>query len=93
MNGDPLEIPVRYNTPTRYDFAPYGALAKVIYEDCREELYIQVSSEPESSSWMTVGELLARTDCVDIHNLAEAIAYYSDHLELQKRSEREKHLL
>ena len=48
-----INITERFSKPTRYDLAPYGAMCK--YE---KEYFIQVSKDPETSNWLTMGEFL-----------------------------------
>lgn len=88
-----IEMPVWYRNPTRLDFAQYGALVKVVHDDGSMELFVQASSDIENCNWMTVGELLAQTSCIDIEAIGDALGHYSDVVSTQKKKARETLLL
>jgi len=50
-----MEITEKYTKPNRYDLGRYG-------EVCRNgnEYFIQVSKDPESACWLTLGEFYQR---------------------------------
>ena len=91
MNQDrpsKYDIPVRYNNPTRLDIARYGALVKVVREDGSMELFIQTSADLEHCNWITVGELLAQTEIMEMEDLGNALCHYTNMIEVQKRKAR-----
>jgi len=47
----------RYCPPTNLDKSPFGTIAKVIIDDGKHELYVQLGDE-ERSRWERVGTLL-----------------------------------
>ena len=88
-----IEIPIWYRNPTRLDFAQYGALVKVVHDDGSMELFVQTSSDIENCNWITLGELLAQTDCVDIEAIGDALGHYSDVISTQKKKKARETLL
>lgn len=51
-----MNITEKYSNPTRYDLGKYGEIAR------HGELYfIQVSKDPETANWLTIGEFLSKT--------------------------------
>lgn len=81
------EAELRITNPTRYDKAPHGALSKVEREDGSVELYIQVAESGEHAYWMTIGELLAITECVDIQYIGEALEVFTGNLNEQRKKQ------
>ena len=64
MDLPEVKIFTRYNMPTKYDKAPYGALC-IVYmssdnqlEKIDEKLFIQVSEDEEQPHWVTTAHIL-----------------------------------
>lgn len=58
MSASNIEI-LRYNTLTKYDKAPKGAIGKVV-DDETYTLYIQISGDENFPSWVPVGDILSK---------------------------------
>ena len=57
--NDVKEIMERYTQPTKFDFAPFGTMARVMKDNEAPEVYIQTGSQ-ESPDWKHMGWLLER---------------------------------
>lgn len=56
-----MEQLVRYSAPTRYDLAPRGTICKVMGDADVYSIYIQAGNNPETASWLPIGDLLEKT--------------------------------
>lgn len=81
------EAELRITNPTRYDKAPYGSLSKVEREDGSVELYVQVAESGDHAYWVTIGELLAITECIDVQYISEALEVFTDNLNEHRRKQ------
>jgi len=67
-------ITEKYSNPTRYDLGKYGEIARH-----GSDYFIQVSKDPDTACWLTIGEFLSKTlgqedlnetfikECLDIY--------------------------
>ena len=58
MKPEHIETIKKYNKPTAFDNAPYGALWEEIEGDCMRHFYVQVSKEEGSNEWLPIGQFL-----------------------------------
>jgi len=52
-------LPVRYTPPSKYDLAMFGETVEVMAEGSKYDTYIQLSTNPEVSCWLKIGDFWA----------------------------------
>ena len=85
--GDKMIVIERYTIPTRYDLAPFGT----IYRN-GEDYFIQLSKDPESSYWITLGVFLEKVlggSSMTDEFLQECLKLYENKVELREINSRE----
>jgi len=79
----------KYFTPTRYSYAPFGTIYKVLKDDDNYEIYIQVSPNENLPRWEKFGIILEKAleefidneefikDCLRLYELKEISSFLS----------------